>query len=113
VTVRLAAGVLVSALIRRVQGLGGNAAVLARGDSESGGILLFLSERGIGHGFFERSLETGGEYVWRQTVPKKIEDLQYINEYIERRRTVDGDLWVVELDIPGVERFAAEMIGMG
>jgi hypothetical protein len=113
VTARLASGVEVSALIRRVGSLGGNAAVLARGDQEAGAILLFLTERGVPHGFFERTLDAVGRYGWRRTGPQNIEDSQVVNDYLARRRTIDGDLWVVELDIPLVERFAAEMIATG
>jgi hypothetical protein len=32
---------------------------------------------------------------------------------MQRRRRLDGDLWFVELDIAGVERFAAEMTATG
>jgi hypothetical protein len=112
-TARLAAGIEVSALIRRVESLGGTAAVLARGDREAGAILLLLAERGTPHGLFERALDAAGVYGWRRTGPKNIDDLQVVNDYIARRRSIDGDLWVVELDIPRVERFAAEMIGTG
>ncbi len=112
-TARLAAGIEVSALIRRVDSLGGSAAVLARGDREAGAILLFLAERGTPYGFFERALDAAGNYGWRRTGPENINDLQVVNDYITRRRTIDSDLWAVELDIPGVERFAAEMIGTG
>ena len=112
-TPRLAAGVEVSALIRRVGSLGGSAAVLARGDREAGAILLFLAERGAPHGFFERALDAQGGYRWRRTGPENMSDLQLVNNYITRRRSIDGDLWVVELDIPGAERFVAEMTGAG
>ncbi|HEY0269408.1 MAG TPA: DUF1491 family protein [Sphingomonas sp.] len=110
---RLAAGIEVSALIRRVNSLGGNAAVLARGDAEAGAILLLLAERGIPFGLFERALDQRGDYGWRRAGSGNIDDLQGFNQYIARRRAIDGDLWVVELDIPGVERFAAEMIATG
>ncbi|MBN9940404.1 DUF1491 family protein, partial [Listeria monocytogenes] len=33
--------------------------------------------------------------------------------YWRRRRDRDPDLWVVELDIPSAERFAAETIASG
>lgn len=112
-TARLAAGVMVSALIRRVNALGGNAAVLARGDAQAGAILLFLAERGVFWGFFERGLQVDGEYRWQRAGPACTGDSRALDDYVARRRSVDGDLWVVELDIPGVERFAAEMTATG
>jgi len=110
---RLAARIEVSALIRRIEGAGGSAAVLARGDSEAGAILLFLAERGVPFGFLERSLDMAGNYGWRRTGPQNIEDLEDINPYIQRRRAIDGDLWVLELDIAGVERLVAELATTG
>jgi hypothetical protein len=112
-TSRLAAGVEVSGLIRRTESVGGNAAVMARGDREAGGILLVLVERGTPYGFFERALDSLGGYGWQRTGPENIEDSQIVNGYISRRRRIDPDLWVIELDIPGVERFAAEMTSVG
>jgi hypothetical protein len=113
VSARLAAGIEVSGLIRRIEGLGGSAAVLARGDAEAGAILLALADRGAFHGFLERALDAGGRYGWRRAGPQNVEDSQEISHYISRRRAIDGDLWVLELDIAGVERFAAEMIATG
>ena len=112
-TPRLAAKIEVSALIRRVERLGGHAAVLARGHGEAGSILLFLADRGTGWGFLERSSDTTGAYSWQRSGPQAIEKEHEISEYVARRRRVDEDLWVLELDIAGVERFAAEMIATG
>jgi hypothetical protein len=33
--------------------------------------------------------------------------------WLERRRARDPDLWIVELDIPNAQRFAAETSGDG
>ena len=101
---RIAASVLASALIRRAEGEGGFGAVLARGDSTAGSILVILLEKGGNPRVLERLLQPGGDYAWRQvgisgTVP----------ELVERRRRFDPDLWVLELDIASAERFAAEM----
>lgn len=112
-TVRLASRIEVSGLIRRIEGQGGSGAVLARGEGESGTILLVLSDRGTHYGFLERLLDVTGMYRWQAVGPQDIEGYQALNAYIERRRRFDGDLWVVELDVAGVERFAAEMTATG
>lgn len=112
-TPRLTSRIEVSALIRRVEGQGGHGMVLARGDGDAGTILLLLTERGVPHALLERALGASGDYGWRHAGPQNIDGYQEVNPYIERRRGYDGDLWVVELDVAGVERFTAEMISTG
>jgi hypothetical protein len=108
---RIASGVLASALIRRVQGEGGNAAVMARGDKEAGAILILACERGADTRFFERGIGPDGAPALVQSGPLAPDPLEVI-EYWQRRRARDPDLWVIELDIAGAERFAAEtMLG--
>jgi hypothetical protein len=103
----------VSALIRRIEGQGGHGIVLSRGDREAGAILLLLCDRGAPKTLLERVLDVSGTYRWQKIGPQDIEGYQEFNTYIERRRRSDDDLWVVELDIAGVERFAAEMTATG
>ena len=110
---KLAARVEVSALIRRIEGEGGHAAVLARGDGESGAILMLLAERGVPAMLIERVLVPSGDYRWQRTGPRDLGNPEALATYIQRRRSFDSDLWVVELDIAGVERFADEMISAG
>ncbi|HEX8578456.1 MAG TPA: DUF1491 family protein [Allosphingosinicella sp.] len=104
-TPRLATSVLAGALIRKVEGEGGFAAVLAKGDPTSGAILLLLTERGGPPVLLERLLKPDGSYSW--ALP--IDDPVQVPEFVARRRRFDPDLWVLELDIPSVERFTAEM----
>ena len=110
---RLASGLLVSALIRRISDEGGSAAVVYRGDATSGAILLLCCERGAPTRLVERTLGPDDAYRWAATGPQDIEDMVKISDYLARRRASDPDLWVVELDIANAERFAAEMIGEG
>ncbi len=112
-TPRLAARIEVSALIRRVEGEGGTAAVLARGDGDAGAILLQLAEKGRFRGFYGRSLDAAGEYRWVPTGPDISEETQAVDGYIQRRRATDDDLWVVELDVADAERFAAQLVAGG
>ncbi|HEY7809790.1 MAG TPA: DUF1491 family protein [Allosphingosinicella sp.] len=104
-TPRLATSVLAGALIRKAEGEGGFAAVLAKGDPTSGAILLLLTERGGPPVLLERLLKPGGSYSWAHP----IDDPAQVPEFVARRRRFDPDLWVLELDIPSVERFTAEM----
>ncbi len=109
-TPRLAAGVLVSALVRRVNAEGGHAMVLARGDAESGAVLLICADRGRFRQVIERALDREGIYRWIAVGPNESADPQALTDYLEKRRRNDPDLWLVELDIPEAERLAAEMI---
>lgn len=107
---RLAAGLLVNALVRRVNAAGGSAMVLAKGDAEAGAILVLTLERGGNPGFFERRLGPDGEAALVRSGPAEFSDESAVSDYWQRRRSRDSDLWVVELDIAGAERFAAETL---
>ncbi|RYD45932.1 MAG: DUF1491 family protein [Sphingomonadales bacterium] len=109
---RLAAGVLVSALIRAAEQAGGSAMVLAKGDATAGGILLLTMERGVNPRFFERGLGADGKSTLIASGPVQLADDRAATEYWRKRRTRDSDLWVIELDIPFAERFAAETMGL-
>jgi hypothetical protein len=106
---RLASAFHVNALIRRAESLGGFGTVLNRGDPTAGSILLVLSERGRPIGTMERVLQATGDYLWELTPSQSIENTRETDDRIKRRRGFDPDLWVLELDIPSPERFAAEM----
>jgi hypothetical protein len=110
---RLATAVLVSALIRRAEQSGGSAMVLAKGDATAGGILLITIERGENPRFFERGLGPEGRPALIAAGPAMPTDESEATAYWQRRRARDPDLWVVELDIAGGERFAAETLGFG
>jgi len=103
---------MASALVRRVNQEGGNAAVLARGDATAGGILLLTIERGRNPRFFERGLGPTGEPALIASGPQDLGDESQVTAYWQRRRQSDSDLWVIELDIAQAERFAAETMGI-
>ena len=104
---------LVSLLMRRVSGEGGNAMILAKGDEMAGGMLLATRAKGRNSGLFERILAGDKGYAWQQVGPQDMVDEVAIDHYIQRRQSSDPDLWVIELDIPNAERFAAEITDGG
>ena len=106
-TPSIASSVLASALIRKAEADGGFAAVLAKGDPTAGALLLVLTERGANPRLLERLLQSDGGYSWDQPIDEPAQ----VPEFIARRRRFDPDLWVLELDVPSVERFTAEMTG--
>jgi hypothetical protein len=92
---RLAAGMLVAALIRRTEAAGGHAMVIARGDPTAGALLIQLAERGISGALLERTLTADGTYRWQPAGPVDPADR---SAYLDRRRRSDPDLWVLEVD---------------
>jgi hypothetical protein len=106
---RLATSVLVSGLIRKAESEGGFGAVLAKGDPTAGAMLVILIERGANPAAYERLLQPDGRYVWGLSGSQVTDNPPEVPEFIARRRRFDPDLWVLELDIPSIERFAAEM----
>lgn len=107
---RLASGLLVNALVRRVNAEGGSAMVLAKGHAEAGAILILALERGAHPRFFERGIGPDGLSALLPSGPSAFDDPAAVTDYWQRRRSRDPDLWVVELDIAAAERFAAETI---
>ena len=110
---RLTSAMLVSALVRRVSGEGGNAVIVTKGDATAGSILLDCLNRGQRTAFRERVLDLDGHYAWAVVGPSTSAPVDEVTAWIERRRSRDPDLWIVELDIPNAERFAAETTANG
>ena len=106
---RLASSVLVSALLRRAEALGGFGTVLAKGDAQAGAIAVLLVERGANPRLFERLLHPDGHYGWEESGRRDLDEPGAVQALIERRRRFDPDLWLIELDTASTERFAAEM----
>jgi hypothetical protein len=109
-TPRLASGLLVNALIRRVNAAGGSAMVLAKGDAEAGAMLVLALEKGANPRFFERGIGPSGRSALLPSGPALFDGEAAVSAYWQQRRARDPDLWVVELDIAEAERFAAETI---
>ena len=112
-TPRLASSVLVSFLLRLAESEGGFGAVLAKGDAMAGSIILILLEKGGNPRIFERVLQADGAYRWDGSATRPSSNPQEVPDFIARRRRFDPDLWVLELDVPSVERFTDEMNSIG
>ena len=56
----------------------------------------------------ERLLQPDGTYAWQDSGQAAADDDAF-RALLDRRRRIDPDLWVVELDVASAERFAAEM----
>jgi hypothetical protein len=108
---RLPSEVLVSALVRRVNDAGGLGVVRAKGDRQAGAILVVVTDRAAIPRVLERGVGPDGRTALIDATPREA-DAAAVEAYWRRRRERDPDLWVVELDVPSAERFAAEtMLG--
>lgn len=106
---RLSSAMLVGSLQRKAESEGGFAAVLARGDSNSGAILVILAEKGRKVRILERLLTPAGHYEWTPIGSQALANEEEFTKFQRRRRDFDPDIWLIELDIASAERFAAEM----
>ena len=107
---RLTSAILVNALVRRTNAAGGFATIIVKGDEASGVILVQVLEKGKETGLFERVSNFAGGYALMRCGPSLEDGPEALATYVARRRRSDPDLWIIELDIPEAERFAAETI---
>lgn len=105
---RLTSGLTANALIRMAEAAGGFGAVIRKGDEQSGEIMVVLTARGEGRSLVEKRLQPDSRYVWTAADM----DEEKAQQTLERRVRFDPDLWILELDVPSPERFAAEMNGL-
>jgi hypothetical protein len=106
---RLATSVLAGALMRKAQGEGGFAAVLAKGDADAGAMLVILVGRDGNARLMERILGASGDYRWEEVAAGEGANSESIDRFLSKRRRFDPDLWLIELTVASTERFAAEM----
>lgn len=107
---RLTSAIFVSAIIRRVNGSGGFAAVLRRGSDEAGAIFICVPERGGGVSLFGQAPQSvfaeqdkpsaGGRLFECLGNGLSQED---VDARFEREARMDPDFWVVELELSGQE----------
>ena len=103
---RLPTHLIVGALLRRVNDAGGIAVIRARGDADTGAILVLLEQE---NRLLERAIGLDGNDVLIPSGPSATSS-DSPDDYWMKRRARDPDLWVVALDVPSGERFAAETI---
>lgn len=102
---RLPAHLEVSGLLRAVAGEGGFATVIAKGERDAGTLLIICCEHGTNARAYERMPRADGTRGWAPSKSQDIENTHEFQEYLDRRKRQDGDLWIVELDIANAERF--------
>ena len=106
---RLPTHIEVSALIRRVNAAGGFATVMAKGESDAGTVILVMMDRQSLPRAYERMPSIDGKRSWNLSISHDPDQPNSFNDWLERRKAQDSDLWIVELDVADAERF----IGFG
>ena len=102
---RLPAHLEVAGLLRAVEAAGGFATVIVKGERDAGTLLVTCCESGGNCRAYERMPRPDGTRGWTLAKAQDAENPMEFNEYLERRKRQDSDLWIVELDIPDAERF--------
>ena len=102
---RLPAHLEIAALSRLCEAQGGFATVLARGHREAGSILLVTMFRDDAPTLYERMPQLDGTRRFVRVEPKGVENSADFSSYLQRRRSQDPDLWILELDIADGARF--------
>lgn len=102
---RIPAHLEVGGLIRAVAAAGGFATVIAKGERDAGTLLVVCCGKDRLATAYERMPQPDGSRAWTLSRQQDPENPQEFWDYCDRRRNQDGDLWIVELDIPNAERF--------
>ncbi|MFV0645814.1 MAG: DUF1491 family protein [Sphingomonadaceae bacterium] len=104
---RLPAHLEISGLIRAAAAQGGFGTVIAKGERDAGTILIVTVERDNPARIWERMPAMDGTRKWTETKRQDPEKPQEFDDYLTRRQRQDDDLWIVELELPDLRRFAA------
>lgn len=102
---RLPTHVEVNGLIRAVQGAGGFATVIAKGERDAGTMLIICCENDTKVRLYERMPHLDGTQKWIMTRSQDPENPSDFSQYWQLRKQQDSDLWVLELDVANAERF--------
>lgn len=95
---RLKSGLWVKALIRRCDLAAIGVAVVARGDADSGAVLLKFNGREVGCRVLAQARRPDGTLVWLSSTGVAAVGEAEADAYIARQRRYDSDLWVIEIE---------------
>jgi len=110
---RLSSDMQVKAIQRIAEAQGNFAAIIYKGDSISGSILVLGRLRSQIPVVFERFPSINGGFEWQRSGPKNFEKEEDINNWLLKRRSADPDLWVIELDVATDEQLSDIIYNQG
>lgn len=79
--------------------------MLARGERDAGTLLLSLRDRQGRSTVYERMPQADGTRLWSIARTQDEADPAAFDAYLDRRKSQDPDVWIVELDVRDPERF--------
>ncbi len=107
---KVKAGIWVSMAIRLSDMAGRPAAVLRKGDPDSGGILAVLRGRD-GIVVLSQARDAEGRPAWLRSTGAAAVEQDVADAYVERQVRRDPDLWVLEFEAPDLKPpFEARLI---
>jgi hypothetical protein len=106
---RLPAHLEAAAIRRLAESQGGFGTVLQRGEQDAGTIALVILCRGKPPALYERLPQLDGNRPFVRTVQDDTENKQGFSAILARRQKNDRDLWLIEADVPDIERFVAAL----
>ena len=106
---RLPAHLEIAAIVRLAEAAGGFATVLAKGERDAGTILLVATRNGHLAQLYERMPSLDGGRSWTLSKTQTVENAHEFNEYVDRRRMQDRDVWILEVDIADGAQFVANL----
>lgn len=102
---RLPAHMEVAGLLRSAQADGDFGMILRKGDRDGGTILVvLLDKQGLGT-LYERMPQLDGSRRWSLSKSQVIDNKSDFEDYLDRRKSQDPDLWIVELTVAQPQRF--------
>ncbi len=97
---RLKSELRVQAWLRRAGGLGLMAAVVRKGEPESGTVILKINRHAAGCEVYSPATDPNGASAWLRAFPKGPASEVEADAYLQRQTKYDPDLWVLEIEDP-------------
>ncbi len=105
----LSTDIWVAALIRRAQLGGAFATVGMKGDARAGSVLVKALNQRTGEArLYAEATRGDGERFWMQPRPGEAE--RDLDQYAERTRRIDPDVWLVEIEDSQGRHFLTEAV---
>ena len=97
---RVKTRVWVQAFIRRTEARGYSAVLVVRGDEDAGAVLVKVNRIDFGCVVYTQVRDEHGNPAWLSGTGSAPVSEADANDYIDRQRKYDADLWLIEVEDP-------------